>query len=107
MHQQEADDADAQRHRRDVEDATEDVEKHQSSGQLPMEIGEKSWNQFLAWMKFFTLGLSARAFTSCVTIRNSASFTIFSCTFCNTADCSFGSKVLRTSSSSLSISGSQ
>ena len=61
-----------------------------------MLIGEKSWNQFLAWMKFFTLGLMARALTSCVTIRNSASSTTFSCTFCSTTDCSFGSKVLRT-----------
>ena len=74
---------------------------------LSIEIGEKSWNQFLAWTKPLTFGLIARALTSCVTIRNIASSTYFSWIFSSTAVCAFGSKVLRTCSNSLSISGSQ
>jgi len=41
-------------------------------------IGGTSWNQFWAWTKPFTFALIARGFTSCVTIRNSASSTYFS-----------------------------
>lgn len=43
-----------------------------------MLIGEKSWNQFCACTKPFTLALIARGLTSWVTIRNSASSTNFS-----------------------------
>ena len=82
---------------RDVDDPLERVEKHgrlrgrvgkapaaatprraADVAYLSIVIGEKSWNQFFAWMKPFTFGLIARALTSCVTIRNSASSTYFS-----------------------------